>query len=99
MLTWMAYAIALTLVFGVAAALWEKAAVLGRWSARYGWIVAVALSISVPIAQSLWPASSPRQIVEIAAGPLRATGWNSALMGALSQTTATMPIAALNDRW
>jgi beta-lactamase regulating signal transducer with metallopeptidase domain len=92
MLSWMLYAIVVTFVFGLAAACWERAAIIGRWPARWGWVCAIALSVAVPIAHALWPEANSRLIIEIATAPsTTAAAWDSRLANALSATSLSAP--------
>lgn len=99
MLSWMAHAIVLTVVFGLAAASWEQAAIIRRWFTRCGWVLAGALSLAVPIVQFLWPQSASRQIIEILAEPTRATAWDARVVSMLSGTAPAISDPGLDERW
>jgi len=100
MLSWMIYSVVLTLVFGMAAALWERAAIIGRWPARWSWAGAGLLSIAVPIVHALWPEANARQIVEIAAERMPdAAAWDSRLVTALSNTPSALGTTLSAEQW
>jgi len=101
MLSWMLHAMVVTFVFGLAAALWERAAIMSRWPARWGWVCAIGLSVGVPIADLMLPGATSRLIVEIAAEPsTAASAWDSRLANALSVTSFSLPRTTLSiDQW
>lgn len=100
MLSWMLYAIGLTLVLGFAAALWERAAIVGGRPARWGWVSALLLSAAVPVMHALWPMSAAETIIAIAADPAATTTiWDSHRVLALPAESASAIFAWLPRHW
>jgi hypothetical protein len=100
-LNWIIYALAVALLFGVAALASERAAHLWRWSTRWVWTGALAASVLLPLALLSQPAALPAPDLARAQVQRPAPAYAAAAGKIASQWVAakTAPATARADSW